>query len=360
RLSTPISEIKRRFYVEKFGDGYANHVESKCTTVPRKMPDLNHSGEGGDTTDQEEEIASTAPQPRERIPSPPATRAATVHSAANSSSGSLERSNTSAEKRSRSELEEEEQEGGDLDESDKQYRSPAGARDEQEPAAKKPLLNVGRGDEFVQRLSDVIAAAKESAKKKAKIQLQPDTEHIPAEPYTEMDYDSEINVGGVVWRERDIENIQANETTKPSGKGKPNDTINEKSMKDNNPARANPRGMKYQGVPVFAISGVPENVRLDLTKKIEHLQGKLASDPNRYDPDCTHILCGKPNRGEKMLSGIAAGKWLLSTKYLDDSYDEGYFLDEECYEWGNPKAASKLTALASAGDLETAAAAYTW
>ncbi|XP_050068069.1 DNA topoisomerase 2-binding protein 1-A [Anopheles maculipalpis] len=353
RLSTPISEIKRRFYVEKFGDGYANHIESKCTTAPRKMPDLNHSGDGD--TDHEEEIANTAPQPQEKGPTPPVTKA--VVRSANSSSGSLERSNTSADKRSRSELEEHEED--DLDESDKQYRSPA--RDEQEPAAKKPLLNVGRGDEFVQRLSDVIAAAKESAKKKAKIQLQPDTEHIPTEQYTEMDYDSEINVGGVVWRERDIENIQANESTKPSSKGKSNDTIHDKSVKEKSPARAaNPCGMKHKGIPVFAISGVPENVRQDLARKIEHLQGQLASDPNRYDPECTHILCGKPNRGEKMLSGIAAGKWLLSTKYLDDSYDAGYFLDEESYEWGNPKAASKLTALASAGDLETAAAAYTW
>ncbi|XP_035896167.1 DNA topoisomerase 2-binding protein 1 [Anopheles stephensi] len=356
RLSTPISEIKRRFYVEKFGDGYAHHVESKCTTVPRKMPDLNRSGEAD--TSQEEEIACTAPQPQEKVPSP--VVAGAVRSA-NSSSGSLERSNTSAEKRSRSELEEQDEAVDDLDESDKQqYRSPAPGV--QEPAAKKPLLNVGRGDEFVQRLSDVIAAAKESAKKKAKIQLQPDTEHIPPEQYTEMDYDSEVNVGGVVWRERDIENIQANESARqPPSKTKPNDTINEKSMKEkSSTARANPHGMKYPGVPVFAISGVPENVRLELARKIEHLQGRLASDPNRYDPECTHILCGKPNRGEKMLSGIAAGKWLLSTKYLDDSFDAGYFLDEECYEWGNPKAAGKLTALASAGDLETAAAAYTW
>uniref|UniRef100_A0A182JW07 BRCT domain-containing protein n=1 Tax=Anopheles christyi TaxID=43041 RepID=A0A182JW07_9DIPT len=354
RLSTPISEIKRRFYVEKFGDGYATHVESKCTTMPRKMPDLNRSGED---TDQDEEIASTAPQPQNQQPrKDPSPRTvaggglANTSTIASTSRGSIDRGNVSADKRSRSDLEEEEEEeveNADLNESDK-YRSPAG------PVAKKPLLNVVKGDEFVQRLSDVIAAAKDSAKKKAKFQLQTDTEQIPPEPYTEMDYDSEINVGGVVWRERDIENMQANESPKP--KPKANDTKLEKES----PVRGNPLGMKYRGTPVFAISGVPENVRLELAKKIEQLKGQLASDPNRYDPACTHILCGKPNRGEKMLSGIAAGKWLLSTKYLDDSFEAGYFLDEECYEWGNPKAASKLTALASAGDLETAAAAYTW
>uniref|UniRef100_A0A182RSY5 BRCT domain-containing protein n=1 Tax=Anopheles funestus TaxID=62324 RepID=A0A182RSY5_ANOFN len=360
RLSTPISEIKRRFYVEKFGDGYANHIESKCTTVPPRMQDLNRSGED---TDQDEEIASTAPQPQQgKLTSPTVSSNAQVvgnHLAnlSSSSRGSLERSNTSAEKRSRTELEEDD----DLDESDK-YGSPVGLRDvsERQPAAKKPLLNVGRGDEYVQRLSDVIAAAKESAKKKAKFQLQPDTEQIPPEHYTEPDYDSEINVGGVVWRERDIENIQANEATNTSAT-KPSDTNAEKSIKRESAVkRADPIGMKYRGTPVFAISGVPENVRLELARKIDHLKGQLASDPNRYDPNCTHILCGKPNRGEKMLSGIAAGKWLLSTKYLDDSFEAGYFLDEECYEWGNPKAAGKLAALVSAGDLETAAAAYTW
>lgn len=129
-------------------------------------------------------------------------------------------------------------------------------------------------------------------------------------------------MGGVVWRERDIENIQANESPKQkASKAAAND-------KKESPARGgNPLAMKHRGTPVFAISGVPEPVRLELAKKIEQLKGELASDPNRYDPACTHILCGKPNRGEKMLSGIAAGKWLLSTKYLDDSFEAGYFLD---------------------------------
>uniref|UniRef100_A0A182VZQ1 BRCT domain-containing protein n=1 Tax=Anopheles minimus TaxID=112268 RepID=A0A182VZQ1_9DIPT len=358
RLSTPISEIKRRFYVEKFGDGYASHIQTKCTTAvpPPKMQDLNRSEE---ESDQDEEIASTAPPPRNNVPSPPITRsnAAGGNHSVNSSSisrGSLERSNTSSEKRSRSHVEED-----DLDESD-----PAGGmRDEPEPqpAAKKPLLNSDRGEECVQRFSDVIAAVKESAKKKAKFQLQPDTEQIPPEQYTEMDYDSEINVGGVVWRERDIENIQSNEATKtPSTKQHGTTNAVNKSIKQDSPKRVNPLGMKYRGTPLFAISGVTDIVRLELTEKIEHLKGQVASDPTRYDPDCTHILCGKPNRGEKMLSGIAAGKWILSTKYLDDSFEAGYFLDEESYEWANPKAIAKLPALVSAGDLETAAAAYSW
>uniref|UniRef100_A0A182P507 BRCT domain-containing protein n=1 Tax=Anopheles epiroticus TaxID=199890 RepID=A0A182P507_9DIPT len=356
RLSTPISEIKRRFYVEKFGDGYANHVESKCSTVmPRKLPDLNRSGED---TDQDEEIAATAPEPQPRkehspLCGPTGGDDRSANTSFSTSRGSLDRGNVSADKRSRSELEEDGDD--DLNKSDK-FRSPTSVRDkaDQQPVAKKPLLASGKGEEIVQRLSDIIKAAKASAKKKAKFQQPTETEQISTEPYTEMDYDTEINVGGVVWRERDIENMQANGS--PNPRSKANETKQEKGS----PVRSNPHAMQHRGTPVFAISGVLENVRLEMASKIEQLKGQLAPDPNRYDPACTHILCGKPNRGEKMLSGIAAGKWLLSTKYLDDSFEAGYFLDEECYEWGNPKAVGKLTALASAGDLETAAAAYTW
>ncbi|KAL1397458.1 hypothetical protein pipiens_009756 [Culex pipiens pipiens] len=49
----------------------------------------------------------------------------------------------------------------------------------------------------------------------------------------------------------------------------------------------------------------------------------------------THILCGKPNGGEKILSGIAAGKWLLCAKYIEDSSEAGHFLAEDKYEWGS-------------------------
>lgn len=194
RLSTPISEIKRRFYVEKFGEDYVNHVESKCSTMPRKTLDLNRSGEETD-----EEIASTAPPPpapqsRKNGGSPPTTVATGggERSADTStiSRGSLDRGNVSADKRSRSELEQEEDDYGDPNATADKCRSPAGDETDLQPVAKKPLLNAAKGDAFVQRLSDVIAAAKESAKKKAKYQLEADTEQQPTEPYTEIDYDT--------------------------------------------------------------------------------------------------------------------------------------------------------------------------
>uniref|UniRef100_A0A182NQG7 BRCT domain-containing protein n=1 Tax=Anopheles dirus TaxID=7168 RepID=A0A182NQG7_9DIPT len=357
RQSTPISEIKRQFYVEQFGDGYAAHVESKCAI---KMQDLNGSRSGDQYEDEREEIAGTAPQPppasssvQGKGLSPTVAPITSNTPIASTSRGSLDRGNVSGEKRSRSELEEDDDsytasEGGN--EQSIGYRSPSC------PMAKKPLLDsASKEAECIQRLSDVIAAAKQSAKKKAKYQAQTDTEQIPPEQDTEIDYDSEMNAGveGVVWRERDRRSVTA---LKSPNAGEQIST-GAGTRRSNSPVS---NGMKYRGTPVFAISGVPDNVRLELAEKIRQLEGQLSSDPSRYDPACTHVLCGKPNRGEKMLSGIAAGKWLLSTKYLDDSFEAGYFLDEECYEWGNPKAIGVLTALASTGDMETAAAAYTW
>lgn len=85
--------------------------------------------------------------------------------------------------------------------------------------------------------------------------------------------------------------------------------------------------MSYNGKPVFALSGVTEQVRTELIEKIQQMNADISNKPNEYDPACTHILCTKPNRGEKILSGIAAGKWLLCTKYINDSCEAGYFLN---------------------------------
>lgn len=57
-----------------------------------------------------------------------------------------------------------------------------------------------------------------------------------------------------------------------------------------------------------------------------------------FDPGCTHFVCEKPNRGEKMLGCISSGKWVLSIKYIEECFAKDVFIDEELYEWGNCKA----------------------
>ena len=65
---------------------------------------------------------------------------------------------------------------------------------------------------------------------------------------------------------------------------------------------------------------------------IKQLGGEYIECPN-FVERCTHIVLGRPNTGEKYMGGLMTGKWLLKTEYVEDSYAEGYWLEEEKYEW---------------------------
>lgn len=107
----------------------------------------------------------------------------------------------------------------------------------------------------------------------------------------------------------------------------------------------------------FMLSGVRD--RATFEKVIIKLGGDVANDAC-FDASATHLLCIRPSRNEKMLGSIAAGKWVLHCMYLRDSEINGAFLDEEKYEWGNPKSNGIIPD--PTGDIETAiaAAAYRW
>ncbi|KAH8238267.1 hypothetical protein KR032_001764, partial [Drosophila birchii] len=103
-------------------------------------------------------------------------------------------------------------------------------------------------------------------------------------------------------------------------------------------AGSSPR-MQHQGIPCFSIScGDDDEKRAELSERITQLGGKLCENLVNYDSACTHLLCERPNRGEKMLACIAAGKWILHTQYIDQCHARGHFLDEALYEWSNPRA----------------------
>ncbi|BFG01704.1 DNA topoisomerase 2-binding protein 1-A [Drosophila madeirensis] len=96
--------------------------------------------------------------------------------------------------------------------------------------------------------------------------------------------------------------------------------------------------MQHAGTPCFSISCGDEEKRAELMDRIEQLGGKLCENLVNYDEACTHLLCERPNRGEKMLACIAAGKWILNIQYIEQCHTRGHFLDEAQYEWGNPRA----------------------
>lgn len=58
--------------------------------------------------------------------------------------------------------------------------------------------------------------------------------------------------------------------------------------------------------------------------------------------DFTHLIVGKPNRGEKFLMAISRGKFVLSEEYIATSYETGSFVDEAEYEFGNPQFLASL------------------
>ncbi|XP_018580230.1 DNA topoisomerase 2-binding protein 1 [Anoplophora glabripennis] len=92
---------------------------------------------------------------------------------------------------------------------------------------------------------------------------------------------------------------------------------------------------------IFILTGVGESDRSKMVEELESL-GATVSDLSNYDPTGSHLLCPKPARNEKILSCMAAGKWILHTSYLEKSLEAGHFLDEEEFEFGNPKSAGKL------------------
>uniref|UniRef100_A0A1A9WPL4 BRCT domain-containing protein n=1 Tax=Glossina brevipalpis TaxID=37001 RepID=A0A1A9WPL4_9MUSC len=116
--------------------------------------------------------------------------------------------------------------------------------------------------------------------------------------------------------------------------------------------------MQFKGTPRFTISCSNGEIRDDLINKIMQLGGEICDNLVNFDPECTHFLCERPNRGEKMLGCISSGKWILSLKYIEECFAKDRFIDEELYEWGNCKALN-LPQLPSS-DQVIALAAHKW
>lgn len=92
-----------------------------------------------------------------------------------------------------------------------------------------------------------------------------------------------------------------------------------------------------QPAPVYRImfSGMTQADRESCTSIIEMFGGTLL-EASQYDPTCTHLVAAKVGCNEKLLTSIAAGKWVLHPSWLSDSANEHRFLEEFKYEWGNP------------------------
>ena len=63
--------------------------------------------------------------------------------------------------------------------------------------------------------------------------------------------------------------------------------------------------------------------------------GATYIDTPTFVEGCTHVILGKPNLGEKFLGGLICGKWLLKPEYIEESYNQNYWVEEEDYEWSS-------------------------
>ncbi|KAJ1659709.1 protein kinase activating protein dpb11 [Dispira simplex] len=83
---------------------------------------------------------------------------------------------------------------------------------------------------------------------------------------------------------------------------------------------------------IFQFSGIPPTKRKRFVGIIKRLGGQIG-EADGFDPYCTHIIVGYPNRSEKVMAAIAHGLWLLQPTYLDQSSRSGQFVNELDYEW---------------------------
>lgn len=86
-------------------------------------------------------------------------------------------------------------------------------------------------------------------------------------------------------------------------------------------------GMRFRGTPYFSISMSNEAAKIRILEQIRNLNGRICENLQSYDKMCSHLLCDRPNRGEKTCCSIASGKWVLSTEYVQKSIENGRFLD---------------------------------
>ncbi|GFR72792.1 DNA topoisomerase 2-binding protein 1, partial [Elysia marginata] len=75
-------------------------------------------------------------------------------------------------------------------------------------------------------------------------------------------------------------------------------------------------------VPVFLISGMSNEERMDYSALVEQLGGRMV-EIQHFDPATTHLVVGQPARNEKYLSCIASGKWVLHKSYFEACRKEG-------------------------------------
>lgn len=92
---------------------------------------------------------------------------------------------------------------------------------------------------------------------------------------------------------------------------------------------------------VFMLYNIASDIKEEYKKQIISLGGEVSKRPY-FDSEATHLLMTYVDRNDVVLSSMAAGKYILHASYIFDSAENKKFLNENLYEFGNPKFLSKI------------------
>lgn len=76
----------------------------------------------------------------------------------------------------------------------------------------------------------------------------------------------------------------------------------------------------------FMFTSMTDEDKFRYINIVQQLGAECLNQAAGFDDACTHLIFDRPNRGEKVMAAIAAGRWCLLPKYLDDSLAAGQFL----------------------------------
>ena len=110
-------------------------------------------------------------------------------------------------------------------------------------------------------------------------------------------------------------------------------------------------GMAGEGVRVFALAGflpclpnytlaVMQKAKERVVGMIRKLGGRLI-ESDEWDPSITHVVTfvmgAREGLSEKVMAGIAAGRWVVTMRYVEKSYKAGIWLDTESAYAATPR-----------------------
>ncbi|CAK4080974.1 unnamed protein product [Aphanomyces euteiches] len=94
--------------------------------------------------------------------------------------------------------------------------------------------------------------------------------------------------------------------------------------------------------PIFLLTGTHEEMAIN-ESIVMALGGTVVQSKRNFDQSCTHVVCKELRRTEKVVAGIASGKWIVTPAYLKESLVKGTFVDEAPFEWGQATAKKRMS-----------------